>query len=350
MEKKVLSGTIRIKTKDLQAYEKTKNSWKKSKEKFPETIKVINLFKHNKNFKFLIDKKNPNFIKGQLSPDKKPQGARINILPNGKKLDKAYSLFAENLTIHDETSHGHWDVIYKNPSGTYSYVYTLEKKVKFINKKYDVEKEFEKYEPKLKAKVFTALRNKEDTFALPMYTLLKTYMRVGGEHYYITHKHKGLSTLKKKDVIINKNKVTFKYTAKDGVPLEISAVFPRQYISRLKETLKDLKPNSFIFTNPSTNHPITDIHLKKAFKKYCGKEFYPHIVRSYYATKTTKDFLKKHKKATKEEINLLFTQIAEKLGHRKYSKKDNTWKDNPTMTMNFYVQPELVEKTKSIIE
>ena len=264
--------TYRIKTKNLQVYEKSNSKWKKSKTQFPNAIKVIKLFEDHNNFKALIDKKDDTFLKGQFN--EKPQGARINILPNNKKLDKAYSLFAEDLTIHDETSNNHWDVIYKNPSNSYAYVYTLEKKQKAKTKKYNVEKEFEKYYPKLKTNISKAL-TKED-IALPMYTLLKTYMRIGSEIYYKTHKHKGLSTLKKKDITINKNIVTFKYKAKDGVPLELSNEFPKEYIKQLKKRMKNKEDHDFIFENPATNHPYSDMHFKKAFKQYCGKEFHSY--------------------------------------------------------------------------
>ena len=335
--------TYRIKTEDLQVYEKTKTSWKKSKSQFPNAMKVIQLFKDHNNFKVLIDKKDNTFLKGQFN--EKPQGARINMLPNNEKLDKAYSLFAKDLTIHDESSNAHWDVIYKNPSNTYSYVYTLEKKERAKTKKYNTEKEFEKYYSKLKINIQKSL-TKED-IALPMYTLLKTYMRVGSEIYYKTHKHKGLSTLKKKDITINKNNVTFKYKAKDGVPLELSNEFPKEYIKQLKQRMNNKENHDFIFVNPNTNHPYSDMHFKKAFKQYCGKEFYPHIVRSYYATKTTQNFLNKNKSPTKQEVNELYTNIAAKLGHKKYVKKDHVWKNNPTMTMNFYINPKLVEEIKS---
>ncbi|MBT6995435.1 hypothetical protein HN865_01435 [Candidatus Woesearchaeota archaeon] len=333
----------RIKTKDLQVYEKENFKWKKSKKTFPNAIKVIQLFKDHNNFKILIDKKDKTFLKGQFS--EKPQGARINVLPNNKKLDKAFSLFVEDLTIHDESSNIHWDVLYKNPSSSYSYVYTLEKKQKAKIKKYNIEKDFEKYYPTLKKKISKALT--KDDIALPMYTLLKTYMRVGSEIYYISHKHKGLSTLKKKDITINKNNVTFKYKAKDGVPLELSSEFPKEYIKQLKQRVKIKKDHDFIFVNPNTNHPYSDMHFKKAFKQYCGKEFYPHIVRSYYATKTTRDFLQNNKSPTKQEVDELFTNIAAKLGHKKYVKKEHVWKNNPTMTMNFYINPKLVEEVKS---
>ncbi len=111
-------GTIRIKASNLKAYEKTKTSWKKSSKIFPETMLIIKLFKKSRKFSLLIDKKNPEFLKGQLAPSGMTQGARIDILPNGKKLSKAFSLFAPHLMIHDESTKHHWNVIYKNPGGT----------------------------------------------------------------------------------------------------------------------------------------------------------------------------------------------------------------------------------------
>jgi len=126
--KPVIEGTFRIKSKDLGVYEKTRGSWKKSSRLFPEAMRVIELFVAHDNLEYLIDKKCLKFLKGQLSVDGKVQGARIDVLPDGRKLDKAYSLFAEHLTIHDETSNDHWDVLYRNPCGNYSYVYTIEKR------------------------------------------------------------------------------------------------------------------------------------------------------------------------------------------------------------------------------
>ena len=345
---KIKLGTIRI-GKDLNFYEKTKTGWKKSKKEIPETMHTVKLFKAHHTFKELIDKKNPQFLKGQLSRDKKVEGARINILPDGKKLDKAYSLFAKHLIIHDETSSDHWDVLYQNPNGEYAYLYTQEKKQNSIKKKYRAVKEFEKKYPMIQKKVMNALKNKQDTIAIPMYTLLKTYMRIGNEIYYKAHGHKGLTTLKKKDILINQNQVTFNYLGKNGVPINLTEKFPEIYIQRLKEIIKPLKNNDFVFTDKNTGHPLHDIHFKEAFKQYCGQGFYPHIVRSYYATSAAEKFLKNKKSATKQQVKELFTSIADKLGHRKFDKKENEWKDSYNVTIRYYIQPELVEKINSII-
>ncbi|MBT3323639.1 hypothetical protein HN840_03045 [archaeon] len=346
--KETLPGTLRIKTKDLQVYEKTKSSWKKSKVKFPNASQVIKLFKKSKNLKSLIDKNDPNFLKGQLSSEGKCQGARINILPNNKTLDKAYSLFANHLTIHDQKSNEHWDVLLQNPGGTYAYIYTLDKKSKAKLRKYKKVKEFDKHYPLIKRKVTLALKNKNDHLALPMYTLLNTYMRVGNEIYFKAHGHKGLTTLKKKDIKIKGKEVTFNYLAKDGVPRTIKKNFPPNYLRRLNKKLKDLKTDSFVFTGPN-GHPLKDTKFKEAFKSYCGKEFYPHIVRSHHASLRAREFLKTHKTTNKKEMKEFFLSLAQDLGHKKFSKKENIWKESYTVTLNHYVDPELVEKIRALV-
>ena len=344
-------GTLRI-GKDLNLYEKTKSGWKISKKnkqknnEFPNLFEVIKLFKANGKFSELIDKKDGKFLKGQLSTDNNPKGTRINILPNGKKLDGAYSLFSKELTIHDQESHSHWDVIYKNPNGKFAYHYTLEKKKKASQNKYKGVKEFEKKYPLLEKNIIKSLNNKEDYMTLPMFTLIKTHMRVGNEIYYNVDKHKGLTTLKKSDIKIIGNKVNFKYLGKDGVPQNITKSFPNIYIKRLKNILLDIKNNDFIFKNKEGNL-LSENDFKNAFKKYMGEEFYPHIVRSYFATKQTEEFLKKHKSPKKEEVKSFLTSVADELGHKKFSKESNSWEDSYSVTIRSYIQPDLAEKLKS---
>ena len=266
MSGEILAGTIRI-GKDLKTYEYKNPKWNKIEKEFPQTIKVVKLFKANKTFKELLDKKNQKFLKGQLYKNK-VQGARINILPDGKKLDKAYSLFAEDLTIHDESSHDHWDVIYKNPNGKYAYLYTQEKKQKAIKNKYKKVEQFENLYNKLQKAIINSLDNQDDIYALPMYTLLKTYMRVGNEIHFKETGHKGLTTLKKQDIKIQNNQVQFNYIAKSGVPMSIIESFPSDYIYRLKKKMSKLNNNDFVFTN-NQNKPLRDTDFMKAFENYC---------------------------------------------------------------------------------
>ena len=334
--------------KGLVTYQKTAKSWKKSSQKFTKIKDIIKLFKAHNNFKILIDKKNPEFLKGQLVPGNKVQGARINILPDGTKIDKAYSLFAKNLTVHDQSSDDHWDVLFQNPGGTWAYCYSLDKKNQHVIEKYKKVNLFEKKYPLLIRNVSAALNNKHDLSALPMYTLLKTKMRIGNEIYYKLHNHKGLTTLKKKDVRIGKSNVGFKYIGKDGVPQDIIEEFPLIYIKRLKKHLNEIRMHDFVFASYS-GKPLHEKEFKLAFKKYCGQEFYPHIVRSHYATTKVKNFIKGKKKLDKKEINTLYLEIAHSLGHKKFVKKENVWKENFNVTINHYVEPKLVAKVKELV-
>ena len=346
-------GTIRVKVKDERSYIKTKEGWKRATKTFPELLAVVKLFKANKRLNILIDKINPTFFKGQLSPEGREQGARINVLPNGKILEKAFSLFSPNLRIQDESTHDHWDVIYQNKGGTFSYVYTAEKRKAHRNRKYQKVDEFEKCYTKLRTNVTKALSNFEDYMALPMYTLLNTYMRVGNEMYFKVNKHKGLTTIMKKDVKIKGSEVSFNYIGKDGVPIHIRRHFNKNYIKRLKDILNKGKKSDFVFIHPETKKVLQDSDFKKAFLRYCGKEFYPHIVRSYYATSEAKKFLQekvenREKEVTKEEVNTLFLNIAQKLGHKRFNKKNNQWQEHYTVTVNSYIQPRLVEEIKKL--
>lgn len=345
--KKILVGTIRVRSKGLGVFEKTAGSWKRSNKKFPELMNVVELFKAHKNLDFLIDKKHPEFLKGQFY-DGMCQGARINILPDGEKIEGAYSLFGKNLTIHDESSNTHWDVIYQNPNGKYAYLYTIKKRGSAVKAKYKKVENFEKCFPNLEKSVLNSLKDKNDKIAVAMFTLLKTYMRVGNELYYKKDGHKGLTTLKKGDIKISSNTVSFKYKGKDGVPRNIVVEFPSLYVKRLREILASLKNSDFVFTGKN-GHPFVDSEFKASFKRYCGIAFYPHIVRSYYATTQAENFLKSHRKATKDEISEMFLGISRKLGHKRFAKKDHEWKDSYTTTIHHYIEPSLVEKIQGLV-
>ena len=51
----------------------------------------------------------------------------------------------------------------------------------------------------------------------------------------------------------------------------------------------------------------------------------------------------------KKDVEQLFLEIANKLGHKKFNKKDNKWQVHHTVTVNSYIQPSLVEKLKGLV-
>ena len=334
----------RIKASNFSACKVCGKSCEKCLTNFSKAIAVAKLFKSHGNLKMIIDSKDSRFLKGGFS-NGKVFGARVNVLPDGRKLNKAYSLFAPGLIIHDEKSNSHWDVIFKNPNGKLSYVYTLEKDKLSRAAKYKKVDEFAKCLPRLKSNLMKAIGN--DSIVLPMLILLKTKMRVGNEIYYRQNHHKGLTTLKKRDIKITGNRVIFEYIAKDGVPQKISEKFSGKVIKKLHEVLKSHKAGDFVFVD-SKNHPLKDVVFERTFEKYCGKKFYPHIVRSHYATEETEKFLKRKKSVSKDEVEKFYLKIAEKLGHKKFSKKKG-WEDSYQVTLHYYIRQELVEQIDKMI-
>ena len=348
VKKDIPNGSIRVKLKGLVPVKKTSKGYNETDYDTNNIKKVVKIYRRHKKISFLVDKEDKTFLRGYLKPDGKVAGDRVVFLPNGNKLNKAFSLFSEHLALHEETDHHHWDVMYQNPNGDFAYLYTLDKINRSQKNKYEKVREFEEALPKLNRNLLRALRNQE-WMALSMYTLIKTYMRIGNEVYFKKNKHQGLATLQKDNIVLSKNTVSFNFISKDGVPQNITLHFPDVYIKNLAKRLKKVKKNEYVFCDKNGNKLLEkDFH--DAFKKYCKKEFYPHIVRSYYATKTIENFLEKNPEPSKQEIREVYNEVAEKLGHKKFSKKTHLWEPSHTVTVAHYVSPNLVKKLKKIMQ
>jgi hypothetical protein len=338
-------GTIRLRTRDLVAVMKTPSGWKATEEKFPDALHAVHLYRSHGRFRSLVDARNPNFLKGLRAVDGRALGARIAVLPDGKKLNAAFSLFAKNLRFHDEDTDAHWDVMFENPAG-FRYLYEVNKIARSKKHKTHVVDEFARVFPLLKRNVLKALKEGTgDVFPAALLTLMKTYMRVGNEIYYKAHHHKGLTTLQKQNIRIRGNEVVFDYVAKDGVPVKLRVRFPDIYIRMLSERLRSRRSDDFVFSHESDpRRPLGGKDIKKAIEVYCGTAFYPHIVRSYYADTEVKKFFNSHRTATKSEVFDLLIKIASKLGHKRYDKKEHEWVESPKVTVNNYIRPEFVER------
>jgi hypothetical protein len=218
--KPVPIGTVRIRVKDLRPMVMTASGWREHSQDLKDAVHAVHLYRSHGRFAMLRDAKDPRFIKGALGPGGRPVGARLTVLPNGLKLNAAFSLFAKNLRFHDEDTDAHWDVMLENPSG-FTYLYAKNKITLAKKHKTHIVDEFARYFPKLKRNVLKDLRSEGSVHAVALYTMMKTYMRVGNEIYFKAHGHKGLTTLQKMDIRIEGNRVAFNYKAKDGVPIHI---------------------------------------------------------------------------------------------------------------------------------
>ena len=54
------------------------------------------------------------------------------------------------------------------------------------------------------------------------------------------------------------------------------------------------------------------------------------------------------KKLSEDEVKKFYLEIAEKLGHKKFSKKRG-WEDSYQVTLHYYVRPELIRRIEKKI-
>ncbi len=330
-------GTKRINSTSHKLFIKTSTAWD-YEEEIPEGLKIIiSQYSKTNNLNFLIDEKHPDFLKGSLSNENKILGERIKLLPDGQQIARAgFSLFAKNLRFNNDPDH-EWDVCYENTSGLKTYLYSEEKIHLEQEKKFKLVQKFSEHYDKI---IRNVENNLEKIEYLALYTLLKTFIRVGNYHYYLKNSHKGLTTLQKKDISVEGNIVLFDFIGKDGVPHSIKKKFSKKYILKLKKILFSRKKNDFVFSG-SRGKPLHSEDFSSIFFNITKDHFYPHIIRSHHADSRCLDYL--NGKIDIQDPEKLFIEIAKDLGHKKYNKKKGQWEISPNITIKSYIYPEYVK-------
>ena len=353
-KKELPVGTKRVKCEDLNEYIRCNKNWKQLGDVSFWVKTNIKYYLDNDNFNFLVDSNVCDFLKGCVMPCGTISGGRIKYLPNGKKLARGgFSLFAKNLKFNVD-SDSNWAVMYENVSGLKTYLYDednvaleREKKAKLVDK-------FIKFYPVILRRLEKDLIDKKEVKYLGLYTLLRTFMRVGNLEYYLHLGHRGLTTLQKRNIFFadsdsGKSLVIFDFLGKDGVPQHISCEFPSFYIDILKGILDELYVDDFVFAD-SDGVPIHSAVFSKLMFEYTGEHFYPHIVRSYYADLTCSKFISSHMSATKKQVQNVFLDVAKVLGHKKFDKEKGSWVVDSKVTVLNYIRPEYSLKMQSMIK
>ncbi len=345
------NGSKRIKSNFIPCIKKN-NLWIKNPPLKKEILEILEKYDENNLIEEILDSHNKIFIRGFLDEKDKVSGGRINILPNGDKLARGgFSIFAKDLEFNFKKNKL-WDVCYTNASGSKTYLYSQEKveiEQKEKAKKVDL---FKKNYLKIIESLETDLENGIEYLGL--YFLLLTHIRVGNLEYYNHLKHKGLTTLQKKDIKIKDNLIQISFIGKDGIPQEIIKEEGLTQSSWVKSLtllnlhLNKLKSSDFVFARD--NVPIHSNDFSKILFNYCGIHFYPHIIRSFYADSQSEIFIKENKKATKSQVLTLFKEIAKELGHKKFNKKNNSYEIDYKVTLTNYIRPIYVEKLKGLYE
>jgi len=334
-------GTKRINYASLKLCIKTSTSWDFLDELSEDLNSIISQYSKNKTLHHLIDEKHPEFLKGSLSPENKISGERIKLLPEGTQIARAgFSIFAKNLRFNNDPNH-EWDVCYENTSGLKTYLYSEDKIHLEQEKKFKLVQKFSENYDKI---ISNIENNLEKIEYLALYTLLKTFIRVGNYDYYLKNSHKGLTTLLKRDISVEGEKILFDFIGKDGVPHQIKKEFSEEYIVKLKKILSSRKKDEFVFTGLK-GKPLHSEDFSSIFFNITQEHFYPHIIRSHHADSKCLDFLEG--KIEIQDPEKLFFQIAKDLGHKKYNKKKEQWEISPSITIKNYIYPEYVKKIRA---
>src|SRR5690606_20799488 len=136
----------------------------------------------------------------------------------------------------------------------------------------------------LKKQIKRDLRRKEidlqKVTALALQIMDLTSMRAGNQFYEKTNGSYGLTTLKNRHLSIDKNKITFKYIGKKGVPQEKNLT-----AKRLAQILKKVKsiPGQQLFQFEDQNqqvHQLDSGHLNE----YLYQVYQKHITRKTFRT------------------------------------------------------------------
>jgi len=334
-------GTKRINYASLKLCIKTSTSWDFLDELSEDLNSIISQYSKNKTLHHLIDEKHPEFLKGSLSPENKILGERIKLLPEGTQIARAgFSIFAKNLRFNNDPNH-EWDVCYENTSGLKTYLYSEDKIHLEQEKKFKLVQKFSENYDKI---ISNVENNLEKIEYLALYTLLKTFIRVGNYDYYLKNSHKGLTTLLKRDISVEGDKILFDFIGKDGVPHHIKKEFSEEYIVKLKRILSSRKEDEFVFTGKK-GKPLHSEDFSSIFFNITQEHFYPHIIRSHHADSKCLDFLEG--KIEIQDPEKLFFQIAKDLGHKKYNIKKEQWEISPSVTIKNYIYPEYVKKIRA---
>lgn len=352
MQKEIIyeEGSKKIKSQDLKQYTRLNSDWINLDEMPISTKTIIQNYKNNLNIDPLIDTSYNEFLKGHITSDGKLQGKRISHLPNGKKLARgAFHIYAKNLELNTKDKNKSWAVKYENTSGLKTYLYDEDNIEHEHKRKASIVNKFIRLFPIISEKLERDLKQKKDIKFLALKILIETRMRVGNLEYFILDKHKGLTTLQKKDIQINDNKIRFTFIGKDAILQDIEKEFSNEVINQLKNILKDKNPNDFVFTTKN-QRPIHSETFSDILFDYTNEHFYPHIIRSFYADLEARKFIRNHNKATKKEVLDKFKEIAKELGHKKWNKNKQAWETDYKITCDNYIRPQYVERMKSLIE
>lgn len=194
-------------------------------------------------------------------------------------------------------------------------------------------------------KNFSSLDQKEYTMANMLYILEKTFIRVGNKKYLDKYDSFGLTTLKKKHIVIQNGKYAFHFIGKHGVKQTIP-INDDIIINFINKQLK--LPTEWIMKYKSQDgnyYRISAQDLNKMLQKLMGKQFTCKDFRTHGANKTFLETLKKLpiQKNLNKNIVISLEKTAEVLGNNKNTSKKSYVMEY--IIKKYNEDPEFIKKT-----
>ena len=169
--------------------------------------------------------------------------------------------------------------------------------------------------------------NKLKHICIILKLIIDCNFRVGNDEYMKQNNSYGVTTLKSKHILVNKDKVTIDFIGKKSVR-NICSVDNKTIKRHLKKKKKTLKNNKRIFTCNNTNINSNDVNTYiKQFGDFSSKDF-----RTWSANiKLISYLLKSEKETIDKEVKECVTKVADKLHH------------TPEVCKKNYIFTELIE-------
>lgn len=138
---------------------------------------------------------------------------------------------------------------------------------------------FGKKLPSIKSDVTKMLKSNDDleqTYALILWFLMNTYIRIGNDKYLKENNTHGLLTLQKNHIKMVGNKVTFEFIGKKSVENTYSVTVSPTVKNVLKKKISSSKnPKNFVFHNNGRKIKPDEINkfIQKKYGEYTAKDF-----------------------------------------------------------------------------
>ena len=241
-------------------------------------------------------------------------------------------------------SNGHIQAIGRDAKGRKQYIYHADFVAFRQNSKFEKLADFARKLPEIRSVTDEHLRrrkwDKEKVLALAVRILDESGIRIGNRSYAKENGSIGLTTLRRKHLLLEDDEMIFSFTGKSGLKHRIRLEDPR--LVRLVQKCSEL-PGYEVFTyldESGKSCPVDSEDVNEYIRNIAGEEFSSKDFRTWNGTSLTVFHYPNAKKLIEEDPRkklekVLVCQVANDLGN------------TPAVCRNYYIHPKVL---KAVVE